>query len=107
MIQTLYPEWNWLPWKFNRVADHFWECLKNQRKYLEYLSQNRIASLRDLYEMSWEQLIHYWTSSVLKQHYNSPAEMVESAFPEMQFLISQDFNEISDKKGILLICAVI
>jgi hypothetical protein len=38
VLSTLYPEHNWLPWKFDRVPNRFWEDQINQRKFIEWLS---------------------------------------------------------------------
>ncbi len=37
MLSTLYPEFDWLPWKWNfGCPKNFWSDLKNQRKCLDW-----------------------------------------------------------------------
>ena len=35
----MYPDYNWLPWKFLNTPSSFWKDMKNQRKFLDYLAK--------------------------------------------------------------------
>jgi hypothetical protein len=35
----LFPEYNLLPWKFAKCAQHFWRKAENQRKFMEWAAQ--------------------------------------------------------------------
>ena len=37
LITTLFPEYNWLPWKFNSVPNGYWNDKENQLKFMEWL----------------------------------------------------------------------
>ncbi len=36
MLSTLYPEYEWLPWKFRHTTKGFWEDPKNCKWFLEW-----------------------------------------------------------------------
>jgi hypothetical protein len=38
MLSSVYPDYNWLPWKFTLVPKNFWGDLKNQRKFLDWVA---------------------------------------------------------------------
>ena len=50
----MYPDYNWLPWRFERVPRHFWEDKKNQRNFLDWFA---IQSNVGLYCVSIEKII--------------------------------------------------
>jgi hypothetical protein len=39
MLSTLNPEYDWLPWKFDRLPDQYWNDLQNQRKFLDWAAR--------------------------------------------------------------------
>jgi hypothetical protein len=39
LLSTVYPDCEWLPWRFERVPVHFWEDISNQRKFLDWAAQ--------------------------------------------------------------------
>ncbi len=38
VLSVIYPEYEWLPWRFSYVPKGFWSDLKNQRKYLDWVA---------------------------------------------------------------------
>jgi hypothetical protein len=32
----VYPEYEWLPWRFNIVLKGFWDDVKNQKKFMDW-----------------------------------------------------------------------
>jgi hypothetical protein len=53
MLSTLYPEYDWLPWKFSKSPLNFWEDVKNQRKFMDWAGkQLRIKEMSDWYKVS-------------------------------------------------------
>ena len=39
LLETVYPDYEWLPWKFEMAPRHFWENTANQKKYLDWLAK--------------------------------------------------------------------
>lgn len=40
MLSTVYPEYPWLPWKFAKCPDGYWDDINNQRQYMDWLGQS-------------------------------------------------------------------
>jgi hypothetical protein len=38
-LKTIYPDFDWKPWRFHYVPPGFWEDLKNHRKVIDYIEQ--------------------------------------------------------------------
>ena len=50
---STFPEYQWLPWKFNTVPVGFWEDLGNINNYMTWLSrQLNITKMEDWYKVS-------------------------------------------------------
>jgi hypothetical protein len=53
MLSTLYPDYNWLPWKFSKVPFNYWQDLKNHRKFLDWAAtQLNVKEMSDWYKIS-------------------------------------------------------
>ena len=53
MLKTLYPDYDWLPWKFTRAPTNFWDDIKMQRKYMDWLfTQLHLKDMNDWYKLS-------------------------------------------------------
>jgi hypothetical protein len=50
----MFPEYEWLPWKFSHSAKHFWEDVRNQRRFMEWAAkQLNIKGQSDWYNVTY------------------------------------------------------
>jgi hypothetical protein len=55
LLATVFPEYEWLPWKFTRIPVRFWDNLGNQRKFVEWAGkQLKLNKLEDWYKVSFK-----------------------------------------------------
>jgi hypothetical protein len=53
LLSAVYPDYDWLPWKFETTPRNFWESVKNKRKYLDWLGkQLGIKEFADWYKIT-------------------------------------------------------
>ena len=53
LVTTAYPEYEWLPWKFVRCPNSYWDDEKNQRKFMEWAGKELgIKEMSDWYKIS-------------------------------------------------------
>jgi hypothetical protein len=53
LLSGVYPEFDWLPWKFEKTPKNFWVDMKNQRKFLDWAGkQLGIKEMSDWYKIS-------------------------------------------------------
>ena len=38
MLSALVPEHNWLPWKFETVPPQFWDDIKHQKQFIDWVA---------------------------------------------------------------------
>ena len=56
-LKSIYPNYEWIPWKFQQTPKNFWSNIENQRKYFHWLSnQLNIKSNEDWYNIKLEQI---------------------------------------------------
>ena len=52
LVQTLFPKYEWLPWKFNKVPNSFWENKENKKTFVEWVSKElNIKNQEDWYNI--------------------------------------------------------
>lgn len=39
MLQAVFPENDWMPWRCSKIRQEYWQSLKNQRKFMMWLAQ--------------------------------------------------------------------
>jgi hypothetical protein len=60
LLSTVYPEYEWLPWKFVRSQNQFWNDPKNQRKFMDWAGkQLQIKEMSDWYKVTQKVKINY------------------------------------------------
>ena len=53
ILESMFPEHEWLPWKFENGAKHFWSDIKNQQRFMEWAGKElKIKELSDWYNVS-------------------------------------------------------
>ena len=53
LLYSVYPEYEWLPWKFNVRPRNFWEDTKTKKKFVEWAGKElKINELSDWYKIT-------------------------------------------------------
>ena len=55
LLAEVYPEYNWLPWRYAKCPENYFDDLKNQRKFLEWVAfELKIKEINDWYKVSYK-----------------------------------------------------
>jgi hypothetical protein len=55
LLANVYPDYNWLPWKFNTYPKTFWDDVKNQRKFMEWAANElKIKGMSNWYDVTFK-----------------------------------------------------
>lgn len=86
MLKTLYPEYNWLPWKFVQVPTSFkWKKQENIKEYCDWLYKTLgFTSNDDWYNLTQEEIKENCGAGLVF-HFSSPIAILKFAYPEIQF----------------------
>jgi hypothetical protein len=53
LLSAVYPEHEWLPWKFASCPPNYWDNVNNQRKFIEWAGkQLNIKDMSDWYKVT-------------------------------------------------------
>ena len=86
-LKSIYPNYEWIPWKFQRIPKNYWLNIENQRKYFNWLSNKlNIKSNEDWYNVKLSDIENNGGSSLLKNYYeNSLFKSLKSIYPNIKF----------------------
>ena len=55
LIKSVFPNYQWLPWKFNQTPKGFWNDANNTKEYMDWLSNKlNIKTMEDWYKVTQE-----------------------------------------------------
>ena len=53
VLSSVFPEYDWLPWKFDSCPSIYWTDVNNQRKFIESVAKElKIKDISDWYKVS-------------------------------------------------------
>ena len=53
LLVSVYPQYNWHTWKFNKVPQGFWSSIENQKQFMNWAgSELKIKDMSDWYKIS-------------------------------------------------------
>ena len=53
LLSSTFPEYNWLPWKFQGISNRFWHDKENQLNYMNWLATHLgLQSMEGWYNVS-------------------------------------------------------
>ena len=97
MITTVYNEIDWLPWKFKTIPFNYWNDLKNQRKFLDWLaSLLQIKEYKDWYKIDSKTIKSHNGNALLKIYNDSPSKLISNVYPNYEWL-PWKFNSVPNK----------
>ena len=84
LVISVYPEENWLPWKFTLTYTGYWKDKKNHKIYADWLgTQLRYKTPEDWYKINYKDITNNYGGGLLVSYYNSsPSQLVISIYPE-------------------------
>jgi hypothetical protein len=90
-IVKLYPEYNFLEWKFIQTKKYYWDNIENQKKYIVWLFKElKFTKMEDWYTISRCDFIKNYGDGLLQQQYNScPIQLLINVYPEYKWEISK------------------
>jgi hypothetical protein len=98
----VFPEYNWLPWKFEKASNGYWGTFQNQRKFIDWAGkQLKIKEMSDWYNVSakvtetsrkipinfFQSFMGIGGTTLLANKYSgSMTQMLSKLYPEREWL---------------------
>lgn len=91
MLRAVFAEYPWYDWRFVRVPHNFWNSLKNQRQFVDWLAsqQLNITQWEQWYNITRKQLCESNKAATLLRNFynNSPSQLLQSVYAEHPWLL--------------------
>lgn len=84
LMKDLFPEIDFLPWKFSMVPKGFWEVAENRKWYINWLGETLgYKRPEDWYQLTVKLVNYNYGGGLLKNMYDySPSRLISENFPE-------------------------
>jgi hypothetical protein len=103
LINAIFPDYEWVPWKFQSVSKGFWKDIANHTRFVVWLGKELgHNTMDDWYKITAQQIIDNRGGGILANYYHSsPSCLVMAAFPDYewvphQFNIRMVANDVSE-----------
>lgn len=92
---SVFPEHNWMEWKFNRVTKGFWTNKNNQRNFMDWLGkQVGFKCMDDWYNITRKDFLEHGGMSLMESYRKSPARILQAIYPEHNWM-EWKFSQVS------------
>jgi hypothetical protein len=88
LLSTVYPDYNWLPWKFDKCPNFYWNDFNNHKKFIEWAAQQlKIKEMSDWYNVTVKDLYDIGGASLITTQYKgSPTLLLFKVYPDYNWL---------------------
>jgi hypothetical protein len=95
LLKFVYPDYDWLPWKFKVTPDNFWQDEKNHKVYMDWLYKElKYEKMEDWYNLSNQLVFDYYGCGLLSGYYNlSFHKLLKNVYSEYKWL-QWKFNSV-------------
>ena len=88
LVSSMYPEYNWIIWKFKRVKSNYWQNKENHTKYMDWLGKELGYTTMEDYKITRRYFKNNYGGGLLNRYYNhSCIELVFSMYPDYNWII--------------------
>ena len=87
-LKGIFPDTEWLPWRFGSVAKGYWNNIQNHIKYAEWLGKTLdYKNMDDWYKLTVKDIRKHRGSGLLADKYrDSPYLFLKSVFPQVEWV---------------------
>jgi hypothetical protein len=87
LLQNAYPEYNWLPWKFDVLPHKFFDNVNNQRKFMEWAGKElKIKEMSDWYKITNKDMFSVGGFTLCKRYKFAVPSLLVTVFTEYKWL---------------------
>ena len=82
LLQEVFPNHPWLPWKFSQLSRSHWDELEHQKEFLDWLgTELGFKEKEDWYSITESAIRKYGGRALLSKHKDSPSNILQSVYP--------------------------
>ena len=87
LLKSMYPEYEWLFWKFTPAPQNSWKSKENQLKYMNRLSNTLgYTTIEDWYKITVDDFrINFGGAFIMNKYNGSPYQLLSSIYPNFEW----------------------
>ena len=87
-VKAMFPEYEWLEWKFGMVSNGFWQNVDNRKLYTDWLGKELGYTEPEHWYCITKQIIenNYGSGGFIQYYNGSPIQFVKAMFPDYEWL---------------------
>lgn len=86
-LRTIYPDYEWLEWKFTQTSKNFWNDIENHKKYTEWLGNKLGYTEKEhWYNITYNIIAEHHGGGVLSKYNSSPIQFLKTIYPDYEWL---------------------
>jgi hypothetical protein len=83
VIESIYPNYKWLPWKFDQMIRGYWNQMENQTEFMNWLGKELgFKTLDDWYKVSHKDIQEKGGEGLLNKYGRSTFNLLSSIYPQ-------------------------
>ena len=103
LLKFLYPEYEWLFWKFICSPNNSWDNKENQLKYMNWLSEKlKYTKKEDWYDITVNDLYRNDGGGLISKYNGSPYQLLSSVYPNYKWERSKFRKQYSKQQIVWL-----
>lgn len=97
LLQSVFPEHDWMTWRHQVVPHGYWEVVENQRDFVDWAGKTLgLKKMEDWYKVTKKE-IEKLGGNTLLHRYGSPFKLIGSMYPEHNWKQNKFKKNIVDK----------
>ena len=86
-LESVFPDTEWLPWKFAMISRCYWICKENHKTYIDWLGKELgYKNMDDWYQITGQLIKNNHGRSLLGKYGDSTFIFLKSVFPDTEWL---------------------
>lgn len=87
LLRELFPQHDWLEWKFKAAPFGFWKSQENIRRYIQWFEREmKIRTPEDWYRITHDDIIERFGSGLLIQYSHGLRKLLKEIYPKQKWL---------------------
>lgn len=87
ILRDAYPEIYWLPWKFDKTTQNYFDDIKNQKHFIQYVEEKEgMTDISDWYDYDGNIIKKYGAKGLLQNYYGASIQtLLKKVYPDYDF----------------------
>jgi hypothetical protein len=87
LLKEMFPQHDWMEWKFKNAPQGFWQSKENIRRYIQWFEKEmKIQSPEDWYRITHDDLMNHYGAGLLSRYPFDLRKLLKDVYPKQKWL---------------------